>query len=153
MLRCVFWLTIVFWSMSWTTGTAPQPRETLRAVVAAKGTAFAGAARAAVVGTLSAEIAGAADRGATAWIGKTLAVHGLGAGATATHEPAAAWCGKSEAECGRDAARLTALVATNLDELAGAEATPGDAGTEQTLPLPPLDPRRRVIVRELTRAP
>ncbi len=118
LLRCVFWLSIVYSSMSWAVGPSTdglraaaavgQPAA-LRQAVLDGGLALAGAARAAAV------------------------------------DGATAWCVNSPRQCLADATQLTALVSANQAEDLGDPAA--DAASIALFPLPPVDPRRHATPR------
>ena len=124
-LRCVFWLSIVYASISWPTGTfeAVTPRLPdlgVRAIAMGR----------AEVATLAAQ--GFAAQG--------FAAQGLGArGLAAVAGPGIAdLCSRHRVECLEDARRLTSLIAAG--DAPEALVAPTPASVEVPLPVP--DPRR-----------
>lgn len=154
LLRSIFWLTIVFTSMSWTVDEmrpGPHPgSHALGEAIAEGGSAMASAARQAALARIGTQMAdGAGDQAkqllenaALSYLaggGSVQAVPVQGVQSQAVSNRARVWCTATDDVCARDAARLTALIAANQSDEAD-EAASGSS-------LLPLAPRRRATVR------
>jgi hypothetical protein len=149
LLRSIFWLTVVFTSMSWTVdGNGPPEShsgsQALGEAVAEGSAAMAHAAQRVALGQIEAHMM---DTGGdkTRQVVERAALSYLldrGEGQTAVSQAVSIqtreWCVNSDAVCARDAARLTALIVAN-------QFDPADdsSGTTDV----PAAPKRRAIVR------
>jgi len=153
LLRSIFWLSVVFTSMSWTVGGDMQPGSSSapRAfgdAVAESGAAMAHAARQVAMDQIETHIGDGAGDKTTQLVEKAAFSYLVGQGSNqaplgqAVMHQAREWCVKSDDVCARDAARLTALfVANQFDE--------ADAFT--TSNVIPSAPKHRAAVRVTAR--
>jgi hypothetical protein len=149
LLRSIFWLTIVFTSMSWTVGDmrpGPHPGpQALGEAVAESGSAVASAA----LGQIEAQVMDGAGDKTRQLLEKAALSYLTGRSSTqpaanqavpgqAAANQARQWCVATDDVCARDAARLTALIAANQSEEAA-----DNTGSGVLLPTP----KHRAAVR------
>jgi hypothetical protein len=148
LLRSIFWLTIVFTSMSWTVGDmrpGPHPGpQALGEAVAESGSAVASAAQQAALGQIEAHVMDGAGDKTRQLIEKAALSYltgkssNLAAPNQAAPGQAREWCIATDDVCARDATRLTALIAANQSDEAD-----DNAGNGVLLPTP----KHRTTVR------
>jgi hypothetical protein len=150
LLRSIFWLTIVFTSMSWTVDEvrpgSHSGSRVLSDAIAESGSALAGAARQAALTQIEAQATDGAGDQTQQFLEKAALTYLSGKSSAqavrtqAVPIQARAWCVAADDVCARDAARLTALIAANQSD----EADDNSGGG--MLP----SPRHRAAVRITT---
>ena len=149
LLRSIFWLTVVFTSMSWTVDGERQPgspsgSQALGDVVAESSAAVVQAAQQVALGQIAAHMTDSTGDKTRQLVERAAVSYLLDKGPdqTAVSQAVSAqtrqWCVDSDAACAQDSARLTALIVANQSDQA-------DDSHERSA-VPPA-PKRRAIAR------